>query len=84
MTRSNDEASHIFESANDGAGPDIATEIDNGDFDALMRARDAKAAAEAQLHAAIAEARRHGATWQAIGAVLGVSRQAVHAKYGAA
>lgn len=50
MARSNDKAAHIFESANDGAGPDIATEIDNSDFDALMRARDAKTAAEAQLH----------------------------------
>lgn len=30
----------------------------------------------------VTEARRHGWTWQQIGDALGVSRQAVHKKYG--
>lgn len=31
---------------------------------------------------AVASARRHGWSWQEIGAALGVTRQSVHAKYG--
>lgn len=81
MTMTNDEAADYFEFANDGQGPDVVAELDPADADALISARRSAIAAEAALTASVASARRHGATWQAIGAILGISRQAAHAKY---
>ena len=40
--------------------------------------------AEQSLRDAVAEARFEGASWSELGAVLGVSRQAAHERFGAA
>ncbi len=77
----NDQDSIRFETAHDGAGPDIVTEIDGDAFDEIVAARRAAAAADEALAAAVTRARAKGQTWEAIGAALGVSRQAAHAKY---
>lgn len=77
----NDEDANRFEHANNGEGPDILAEIDDDSFDAIIAARRAAAEAEEALTAAVATARSKGQTWAAIGAALGISRQAAHAKY---
>ncbi len=77
----NDQDARRFETAHGGEGPDVIAEIDGAAFDALMAARRAEDAADEALTHAVADARRHGLTWAAIGAALGVSRQAAHAKY---
>ena len=77
----NDAAADFFESAHGGEDPDVVAELDNSDLEALILARRSAAAADAALTATVAAARAHGATWQAIGAALGMTRQAAHAKY---
>ena len=77
----NDQDAIRFETARDGAGPDIITEIDGDAFDEIVAARRAAAVADEALVAAVTRARAKGQTWEAIGAALGVSRQAAHAKY---
>lgn len=80
-TLTNDEAADFFATAHDGDGPDVVAELDNNDLAALLLARRSASAADAALAASVSAARSHGATWQTIGAVLGMSRQAAHAKY---
>ncbi len=48
---------------------------------AIGAALDALEAAERQLDVAVAEARKAGDSWNAIGVVLGTSRQAAHRKF---
>ena len=48
---------------------------------AIGEALDAIEAAERQLEVAVAEAKRAGESWSAIGMVLGTSRQAAHRKF---
>ncbi len=48
---------------------------------AIGDALDALEAAERQLDVAVAEARKAGDSWNAIGVVLGTSRQAAHRKF---
>lgn len=48
---------------------------------AIGEALDALEAAERQLEDAVAEARKAGDSWNAIGLVLGTSRQAAHRKF---
>jgi dihydroxyacetone kinase len=48
---------------------------------AIGAALDALEAAERQLEDAVAEARKAGDSWNAIGVVLGTSRQAAHRKF---
>lgn len=72
----NDKDAAYFE-----AGPDIAAVIDGEAFDDILAARRAAAAADDALKDAVTRARAKGVTWEAIGAALGISRQAAHAKY---
>jgi dihydroxyacetone kinase len=48
---------------------------------AIGAALDAIEAAERQLEDAVAEAKKAGESWSAIGVVLGTSRQAAHRKF---
>lgn len=52
--------------------------------DALRAAADLEALAEKLLRETVAETRRHGATWNDVGAALGISRQAAFQRFGAA
>jgi hypothetical protein len=66
-------------------GQMIAAPVLNGDSDPLEMVRSAQEVqdlAEALLAAAVRQARAQGRTWQDIGDVLGVSRQAVFQRYG--
>lgn len=78
--QNNIDADH-FEHANGGRGPDVMEEIDNTDLEALLLARRAAAAADAALEGAVRAARSHGTTREAIGAVLGITRQAAHTRF---
>ncbi len=81
MTMTHEQATEYFESANAGRGPDIVAEISDDDLAALVAAKQAVTAADAALAATVASARARGVTWAAIGAALGVSRQAAQAKF---
>ncbi len=48
----------------------------------LANARDGLASARAEYEDAVAQARRAGLSWGEIGAVLGVSRQQLHRRFG--
>jgi len=54
---------------------------DGAHLRAIGLALDAIEAAEHQLRVAVAEARKAGDSWDAIGVVLGTSRQAAHRKF---
>lgn len=75
MMNINDIDADYFESAPD------AVEVDSNSVYAIIEARRAAEQANANLASTIHEARESGATWQTIGAALGISRQAAHAKY---
>lgn len=60
--------------SNDGAGPDPVASV-GPDLAAVAVASIQVKAAEVALDAAVAEARRAGVTWEAIGGVLGMTRQ---------
>lgn len=51
-------------------------------LDAVLAARDRLTAAEEQLQVSVTAARHAGRTWQQIGDVLGVSRQAAFQRFG--
>jgi hypothetical protein len=62
--------------------PDRDKTRDVSDLAAIRSAADVVTAAEHALMLAVLSARVHGRTWTEIGARLGVSRQAVHARFG--
>ncbi len=55
---------------------------DNDPLDAVRAAHDIRDGADALMVAAVQQAREVGRTWQEIGDVLGVSRQAAFQRYG--
>ena len=77
----NDLDADFFERADHGRGPDIVVQIDPASLDHVLQARRRLEAAQQELRDAVAEARRDGVPWEGVGAALGVSRQAAHAKY---
>lgn len=81
FTEGDDEDAIRFETAYNGEGPDVVAVINGDAFGAILAARRAKAQADEALEAAVVSARTQGETWEAIGAALGISRQAAHAKY---
>lgn len=64
------------------ADDETATAEDASDLRAIAAAVRALSAAEAELDDAVAAARTNGKSWGAIGAVLGVSKQAARVRYG--
>ena len=79
--RTNDEMADLFEFANNGAGPDLDSVMAPEDLLAIMRAKNAQAKADAMMVEAVGKARHNGVTWQQIGDMLGVTRQAAHSRY---
>lgn len=71
------------ENANGGEGPDPVAGYDGAVLRAIMDIVDERDDAIRRLRAAVGRAREVGASWAAIGACLGVSRQAALKRYGA-
>jgi hypothetical protein len=65
----------------DSLDADPASFRDGRHLRAIGAALTAREAAERQLEDAIADARAAGDSWQAIGVVLGTSKQAAHRKF---
>lgn len=65
----------------DGIDPTTAPGRDGRHLRAIGDALTALENADAELQGAIQDARSAGDSWEAIGAVLGTSRQAAHRKY---
>ncbi|MDF1489614.1 hypothetical protein [Tessaracoccus caeni] len=63
-----------IENSNDGQGPDPIYTV-GPELAAIAAASLSLRAAEIALDAAVAQAREQGQTWQAIGEVLGMTRQ---------
>lgn len=79
--RTYDEMLEEIETADDGAGPDpIATYTGPG-LAELAAAIEAQSEAEQAVTTAVEYARERGATWQAIGDLLGITRQGALKRY---
>lgn len=74
MTRSNEELLDEIENANEGEGPDPILTV-GPELAAIAVATMRAKAADAALDEAVAAARASGQSWQAIGDMLGMSRQ---------
>lgn len=71
----------------DGTGSERVSQLaesvdDESPMNALMAAAALRAEAERLLSLHVRRARAEGATWSEIAMVLGISKQAVHKKYG--
>lgn len=73
-----------IENANNGAGPDPLTTIDDPSLARIAVAQLRAREAETALDAAVASAREAGISWQAIGDVLGMTRQGANKRFHAA
>ncbi len=67
----------------DRVEPEMLKEADQETLRAIAALVDLRNQTDEDLAAAVASARELGCTWSEIGAVLGVSKQAVQRKYGA-
>lgn len=79
--RTYDEMLDDIEHANDGAGPDPIATFTGPGLAELAAAIEARARAEAAVSAAVDQARDHGATWETIGGLLGMTRQGALKRY---
>lgn len=75
-THSDEELAKLYEQ-----GPDLPHQINPTDLLAIMEAKNAQAKADLMMRQAVANARENGVTWQQVGDILGVTRQAAHSKY---
>ena len=82
--RTDEELLDEIENANDGEGPDPIASFEGAALRDLLAAVRARALAQAEIDAAVAQARAQGASWSTIGAMLGISRQAAFKKYASA
>lgn len=70
-----------IESANQGDGPDPIASFEGNALREILAAVADRTAAQARVDTAVAHARAQGASWTAIGAMLGISRQAALKRY---
>lgn len=75
-THSDEELAKLYEQ-----GSDLPHQINPTDLLAIMEAKNAQAKADLMMRQAVANARENGVTWQQVGDILGVTRQAAHSKY---
>ena len=73
-----------IESADDGVGPDPAATVDDPVLARIVVAQMRLRAAEHALDGAVMAARDAGLPWQAIGDVLGMTRQGANKRFHAA
>ncbi len=79
--RTNEELLVEIEAADEGRGPDPIHTVVGEELAAIAVSGLAVKAAEARLDAAVAAARAAGQSWQAIGDVLGLTRQGALKRY---
>ncbi|MDE1654746.1 hypothetical protein ACYATL_08955 [Actinotignum timonense] len=84
MKRSIEEMLDEVENANGGEGPDPIATVDDPYLAQVAVAQIELRAADNRLDAAVARARAAGKTWQAIGDVLGMTRQGANQRFAAA
>lgn len=82
--RSNDEMLDEIENANGGEGPDPRATYAGEMLHELANAVDARNAADSAIVEAVFRARDRGASWQAIGDMLGMTRQGAMKRFRAA
>ena len=70
-----------IESANNGDGPDPVATVDDPDLARIAVAQIRLRAAERALDEAVMNARDVGLSWQAIGDVLGMTRQGANKRF---
>ena len=73
-----------IENANNGDGPDPVATVDNPALAKIAVAQIRLRAAERELDEAVMAARDVGLSWQAIGNVLGMTRQGANKRFHAA
>ena len=73
-----------IENADDGDGPDPVATVDDPAFARIAVAQIRLRAAERALDKAVMDARDVGLSWQAIGDVLGMTRQGANKRFHAA
>lgn len=71
-----------IESALDGLDPSSVRTRDAVHFRRIVAARAGVAAADRELHDAVAEAREAGDSWLSIGVALDVTKQAAQKRFG--
>lgn len=81
--RTNEELIEEIETANNGEGPDPTSTITNPALIAIYQALMGTRQAERVLDDAVQQARQQGVTWQAIGDVLGMTRQGAVKRFAA-
>lgn len=75
----------LLAGALDQARPDLAGRLQDDPaayLELVTLARDARSETDELLHAAVVSARRAGCTWEQVGGVLGMTRQAVQQRFG--
>lgn len=83
MMRNTEDMLKEIETANGGEGPEPIRSVDGEVLRAIAAAAETRDTAQAAVAAAVARARDAGASWTAIGAMLGVTRQAAIKRYSA-
>ena len=82
--RTAEEVLDEIENANDGDGPDPVATVDDPVLARIVVAQMRLRAAERALDEAVMAARDVGLSWQAIGDVLGMTRQGANKRFHAA
>lgn len=82
--RTTEEMLDEIENANDGEGPDPLATVDDPALARIAVAQIRVRAAERALDEAVMVAREAGLSWQAIGEVLGMTRQGANKRFHAA
>ena len=82
--KTTDEILDEIENANDGDCPDPVATVDDPDLARIAVAQIRLRAAERELDEAVMVARDVGLSWQAIGDVLGMTRQGANKRFHAA
>jgi hypothetical protein len=82
--KTTDEILEEIENANNGDGPDPVATVDDPDLARIAVAQIRLRAAERELDEAVMVARDVGLSWQAIGDVLGMTRQGANKRFHAA
>lgn len=82
--RTEAEMLHEIETANNGEGPDPIASFSGEALQAILAALRDRHDAQQRVDAAVVQARAEGASWTAIGAMLGVSKQAAAKRYASA